>query len=73
MIWVDALPPRKTAALWGSVRRRILRPLGAGFERGQEQFQGQSWGQSAVRKWPCRIYLAFSRGEVAERLKAAVC
>ena len=30
-------------------------------------------GTTSPRKPRCRIYLAFSRGEVAERLKAAVC
>jgi hypothetical protein len=41
--------------------------------RRQEQFQGQRWGQSAPRKSMPVVYLTFLRGEVAERLEAAVC
>jgi hypothetical protein len=42
-------------------------------DRWQGQFRGQSWGQSPSRNPRCRLYLGFFRGEVAERLKAAVC
>jgi hypothetical protein len=33
------------------------------------QFQGHCWGQSPFRNWRCCLYLGFSCGEVAERLK----
>ena len=48
-------------------------PFRGGFQSRQGQFQGQLWGQLSPRKLRGRLYLAFSRGEVAERLKAAVC
>jgi hypothetical protein len=43
-----------------------------GFGAGGDNFREQ-WGQRVRRKSKCVVYLAFSRGEVAERLKAAVC
>jgi hypothetical protein len=45
----------------------------AGYESWQGQFQGQFGPEQCSRNSKPVVYLAFSRGEVAERLKAAVC
>ena len=49
------------------------RPFRARFYDLSGQFQGQSWGQQRSCNSKRVVYLAFSHGEVAERLKAAVC
>jgi hypothetical protein len=51
----------------------VSRASGAAAAGRQGQFQGQQQGQTLPRKSMLVVYLAFSRGEVAERLKAAVC
>ena len=56
-----------------SARVICARSLNQVLGRWQGQFQGQKWGQWARRNLMPVVYLAFSRGEVAERLKAAVC
>ena len=58
---------------WSRSAGHFWRRTEADSDRWQGQFQGQSWGHCGPRNLRCRIYLAFPRGEVAERLKAAVC
>ena len=64
---------RKTVCPFVALHETLRRSKGSDPNRWPKQFQGQSWGQRRSRKPRCRIYLAFSCGEVAERLKAAVC
>jgi hypothetical protein len=49
-----------------AVRRRVLRA-------GRDNFRDRNRDNRFPRKSMVVVYLAFSRGEVAERLKAAVC
>jgi hypothetical protein len=63
----------KNHCLFVALHETLRRSKGSDPNRWPKQFQGQSWGQRRSRKPRCRIYLAFSCGEVAERLKAAVC
>ena len=68
--WLSA---KRTAAFGSAPRCSVPRRFSVGSGSWQGQFQGQKRGQSAPRKSMPVVYLAFSRGEVAERLKAAVC
>ena len=59
----------RTAAFgWSALTRSRRRSA-----PGSWSWQGQSWGQRGSRNSKRDVYLPFSRGEVAERLKAAVC
>ena len=40
---------------------------------GRDNFRDKNGDSQVPRKSKLAVYLAFSRGEVAERLKAAVC
>jgi hypothetical protein len=48
----------------------ILRPVG---KLSGTIFRDRYGDRAIPSKWKRVVYLAFSRGEVAERLKAAVC
>jgi len=73
-LWVaEIFGSEKDRCLFSRSSSTLLATNGRDADRWQGPFQGQFWGQSAPRKPRGRLYLAFQRGEVAERLKAAVC
>jgi hypothetical protein len=70
-IWIDQC--RATRAIKRRFGGASAAVLNAVLRLGQGQFQGQKWGQWVPRKSKRVVYVALSCGEVAERLKAAVC
>jgi hypothetical protein len=67
------LSEEETAAFGKALRAPARRRSAAVSECWWGQFQGQFAKEERSRNSKPVVYLAFSRGEVAERLKAAVC
>ena len=67
------LSATKTATFGSALRCSVRGRFGLGSEAWQGQFQGQFEPKGCSRNPNPVVYLGFSRGEVAERLKAAVC